>query len=135
MSRTAATGRVIPVRLPLDQQTALDRHLSATGKSQTDAMREAIALLLSAGEHVKFTLPPPTSEQMAGMRDRALSALLPGVPLLPVEIGRRIGCSESAAGAYCRDLRKGKYGGHNVVSIPAVVEGRRVSYYRLEGKS
>lgn len=45
--RTAATGRVIPVRLPLEQQTALDLHLSATGKSQTDAMREAVQLLLA----------------------------------------------------------------------------------------
>ena len=37
-----------------------------------------------------------------------------GRPWTAADIGARVGCSEAAASARCRDLRKAKFGAHDV---------------------
>jgi hypothetical protein len=58
--------------------------------------------------------------------------LIKGGEFCSEEISNAVGCGASAASAYARDNRKGKYGGHNIISRQGVYRGRRTTYYRWE---
>lgn len=126
-----AQSKPINVRLPQELADSFNLFIQGKGWNATRGMELAVSMMLGSGNHAKFSPPSPTESQRAGMRSRALMLLQTGREYSPEELGRLMGCGENAASAYCRDLRKGKYGRHSIVSRQDVANGKRVSFYRL----
>jgi hypothetical protein len=124
----------LAVKVDLHLYAAVEAACTASGITRSDFLAAAISAAVGEPRAQQMPLPPVAPDQQAGMRLKVLMLLKRGGEWCPEEIGERVGCAASAAGAYCRDQRKPRYGGFNVVGKPGLHQGRRTTYYRWEEK-
>lgn len=138
-----ASRHIVSVRITDAKMEEINHMIAREDLTRSEFMEWAVSLALAFTpdrqfhalantQHRQFThAEPPTESQRSGMRARTLAILRDGKPYTPGELAVRLGCGEGAASAYCRDARKGKYGGHNILSKPIIRGGKRTSVYWL----
>lgn len=111
---------IISARVPQEFFDRFNSVVNGQGEPVRGARQEAIvaALRLYMAQVSAPVLPMPTEAEKATKRLQVLAVLRDGQEHTPAEIARRLGYGEAfigAASAYCRDLKKPKFGAYPVI--------------------